>query len=333
MSTVGTSSSPSAPVKKVLVIRYSQTGQLNELADSILAPLREQAAEDAPRITLHVETLRLRKPFPFPWGFFRFFDAFPESAHLVPPELEPLTLRGDEDFDLVVLPYQVWFLAPSQPVTAFLKHPLAKKLLNGKPVVTVIACRNMWLMAQEKMKGLLAATGARLIDNVVLVDLGPTLATFFTTPRWLLSGKRAGFWGMPDAGLSQAQIRGARRFGHALREALLADREKGTQPLLAGLGAVTVDPRLFISERAGTRSFYAWGKLLMAAGRPGAVQRVPLLALYVVFLIVMIVTVVPTSLLLQALLRPFMQGWLSRIKTQYEQPSGSSTERSQSYED
>jgi hypothetical protein len=138
---------------------------------------------------------------------------------------------------------------------------------------------------------------------------------------------------MPDAGLSQAQIHGARRFGRALREALLADREKGTQPLLAGLGAATVDPRLFISERAGTRSFHVWGKLLMAAGRPGAIQRVPLLALYVVFLIVMIVTVVPTSLALQAVLRPFMKGWLSRIKTQYEQPSGSSTERSQSYED
>jgi hypothetical protein len=323
------SSSPSSPPqKKVLVVRYSQSGQLNELADSLLVPLR-----DDPGIALHVETLQLVKPFPFPWSFFRFLDAFPESHHLVPPELKPLSLTGDEDFDLIVLPYQVWFLAPSQPITAFLKHPVARKLLAGKPVVTLIACRNMWLMAHEKVKGLIAATGARLIDNVVYIDPGPTLATFFTTPKWVLSGSRKGFWGMPDAGLNDEQIRGARRFGRALVEALCANREKSTQPLLAGLGAVTVEPRLFISEKAGSRSFHVWGKLVMAAGRPGAPQRVPLLALYVTFLIVMIVTVVPTSLVLQALLRPLMGGWLSRIKTQYEQPSGSSTERSHLYED
>lgn len=316
------------PVKKVLVLRYSQSGQLNDLTDSLIAPLRAD-----PGISLHVETLRPKKPFPFPWRFFSFLDAFPESYHLVPRELEPLSLTGDEDFDLVVLPYQVWFLAPSQPITAFLKHPVGKKLLTGKPVVSVIACRNMWLMAHEKLKAMVAAAGARLLDNVVYIDPGPTLATFFTTPKWVLSGSRKGFWGMPDAGLNDAQIQGARRFGKALAEALHADREKSTQPLLAGLGAVTVEPRLFISEKAGSRSFHVWGKLLMAAGRPGAPQRVPLLALYVTFLIVMIVTVVPTSLVLQALLRPFMGGWLSRIKTQYEQPSGSSTERSHLYED
>jgi hypothetical protein len=315
-------------VKKVLVLRYSQSGQLNDLADSLLAPLR-----DDPGISLHVETLEPRRPFPFPWGFFTFLDAFPESYHLAAPELKPLTLNGDEDFDLIVLPYQVWYLAPSQPITAFLKHPVGRKLLAGKPVVTVIACRNMWLMAHEKLKGLVAAAGARIIDNVVLVDPGPTLATFFTTPKWVLTGSRKGFWGMPDAGLNAQQIRGARRFGLALRDALHANREKNTQPLLSGLGAVTVNPRLFITEKAASRSFHIWGKGVMALGRPGAPQRVPLLALYVTFLIVMIITVVPTSLALQTLLRPLMGGWLSRIKTQYEEPSGSSRERSHLYGD
>jgi len=312
-----------------LVIQYSQSGQLTRLTEQIAAPLKAAA----PHISVQVLTLAPQKPFPFPWPFFTFLDAFPESAHLVPPPLAPLALTGDEDFDLIVLPYQVWFLAPSQPVTAFLKHPVAQRVLRGKPVVTVIACRNMWLMAHDKLKGLLADVGARLIDNVVLTDPGPTMATFFTTPRWVLTGNQAGFWGMPPAGLNEAQIKGSRRFGLALRDALAADREKGTQPLLAGLGAVQVEPRLYISERAGSRSFHIWGKLLMAAGRPGAWQRKPLLLLYVTFLIVMIITVVPTSLALQALLRPLMGGWLSKIKAQFEQPSGSSTERSHTHED
>ena len=316
------------PTKQILVVRYSQTGQLTALTEEIIAPLRAD-----PDIAIHVEVLTLTRPFPFPWDFFTFFDAFPESAHLVPPELAPLSLTGDEHFDLVILPYQVWFLAPSQPITAFLKHPVAQRVLRGTPVVTVIACRNMWLNAQEGMKTLLAAAGARLIDNVVLTDPGPTLATFFTTTRWMLSGNRAGFWGMPAAGLNDTQIRGARRFGVALREGLHHDLETTGAPLLQGLGAVAVNPRLYISERAGTRSFYVWGKLLRAAGPPGSWLRKPLLVLYVAFLALMIATVVPTSLALQALLRSFMLPWLARIKARFELPSGSSTERCQSLDD
>jgi hypothetical protein len=321
--------SPTAagPTKRVLLIQYSQTGQLAAIAEQIVAPLRADS-----RIVVHVESLAPQPAYPFPWPFFRFLDAFPESAHLVPPVLPTLSLKGDEEFDLVILPYQVWYLAPSLPVTAFLKHPAAARVLHGKPVVTVVACRNMWLLAQEKVKSLLAACGARLIDNVVFTDPSPTLATFITTPRWLLTGKKGGFWGLPPAGVSDAQVRSARRFGLALRDALHNDHEKGTAPLLAGLAAVQADPTLYISEKAGTRSFYLWGKLLRAAGSPGSPRRVPLLALYVVFLIAAIVTIVPISLALQALLRPLLRRRLDRVKTYFEQPSGSAADRMPLYE-
>jgi len=323
---------PSPPLalatpKKVLVVQYSQTGQLQAVADALLAPLREDG-----RFDIRTETLAPLKPFPFPWPFFRFFDAFPESAHMVPPPLKPLSLTGDERFNLVILPYQVWFLAPSQPITAFLKNAAVQRVLRGTPVVTVIACRNMWLMAHEKLKTLLADAGARLIDNVVLTDPGPTLATFITTPRWLLSGRKGPILGMPAAGLNDEQIRGARRFGRALRDGLLSDRERAGVPLLAGLGAVQVDPKLYASEKAGSRSFYLWGHLLRAAGAPGSWQRVPLLAVYVAFLITAIIAVVPVSLAVQALLRPFMGRWLAGIQLRFEQPSGSSTERCSLYD-
>jgi hypothetical protein len=316
------------PLKRVLVLRYSQTGQLSALVEHLIAPLRAD-----PQVAVQVLDLVPLRPFPFPWSFFRFLDAFPESAHLVPPPLAPLGLRGDESFDLVILPYQVWFLAPSQPITAFLKHPAAQQLLRGKPVVGVIACRNMWMAAHDKVQQMLQAAGARLIDNVVYTDPAHTLATFITTPRWLLTGRKNSFWGLPAAGLNEAQLRGARRFGRALCEALRTDLERGQAPLLAGLGAVQVDPKLYFSERTGTRSFYVWGKLLMAAGPPGSLRRLPLLLLYVTFLVTMIATLVPPSLLLQRLLRPWMQGWMDNVQHQYEQPSGSSRERSHSHED
>src|SRR5204863_9194288 len=139
-------------------------------------------------------------PYPFPWPLLRFFDAMPEAVLLDPPPLEPLAVRPDEHFDLVVLAYQVWFLSPSGPVTAFLKSESGKRLLRGRPVVTVIACRNMWLIAQETVKRLIHEAGGRLVDNVVFTDQGGTLATFITTPRWLLTGRRNAFWGLPAAG-------------------------------------------------------------------------------------------------------------------------------------
>ncbi len=322
-----TAATISRPIKRVLVVNYSQTGQLTEIAKRILAPLEQDGA-----IAVHVETLRPAKPFPFPWGFFGFLDAFPESAHMVPPALQPLSLTGDEDFDLVILPYQVWFLAPSQPVTAFLKHPLAKKVLAGKPVVTVIACRNMWMLAQEKMKGLLEDCGARLLDNVALVDPSPTMASLWSTPFWLLSGKKDFLKFLPPAGVDAASIQASSRFGFALRDALHQDKERGSGPLLSGLKAADSDPHLLVSEKAATRSFYLWGKLLRAVGEPGQWRRYPFLILYVMFLITLILTVVPLSLVVQSLLRPFMRRRFAALKQKFDLPSGSTTERMHLYE-
>jgi hypothetical protein len=322
-----TEASTSLPIKRVLVLSYSQTGQLTEITRRILAPLEQDVC-----FSVHIETLRPVKPYPFPWGFFSFLDAFPEAAHMVPPPLQPLSLIGDEDFDLVILPYQVWFLAPSQPITAFLKHPLAKKLLNGKPVITVIACRNMWMLAQEKMKGLLEACGARLLDNVALVDPSPTMASLWTTPFWLLSGKKDFLKILPPAGVDAESIQAASRFGFALRDALLKNEERGNAPLLSGLKAADSNPHLLVSEKAATRSFYLWGKLLLAVGEPGQLRRYPFLVLYVIFLITLISTVVPLSLLIQSLLRPFMRRRFAALKQRFDLPSGSGTERMHLYE-
>ncbi|WP_233267327.1 hypothetical protein [Paraglaciecola sp. L3A3] len=56
---------------------------------------------------------------------------------------------------MIILTYQVWFLSPSIPIASFLQSEPAKKLFKDTPVVTIIGCRGMWLMAQEKVKTLL----------------------------------------------------------------------------------------------------------------------------------------------------------------------------------
>ena len=304
-------------MKRVLVVHFSQTGQLARVARRLVSPLT-----DANNVELVEETLRPRPPYPFPWPLWRFLDAMPETVLLEPPALEPYSVRADGRFDLIILAYQVWYLAPSGPMTAFLKSEAGKRLLRGRPVVTVIACRNMWLLAQETVKRLIREAGGRLLDNVAFTDQGGTLATFVTTPRWLLTGRRDAFWGLPAAGVAEQEIAKADRFGLALLNALRADREREDAPMLAGLGAARVDPRLIFSERAAQRAFSAWSRLIRLGGAPGSIARVPMLALFSVYLVAMILTVVPASLLVQRITRPLFAARLRSLQAYYELPSG-----------
>lgn len=304
-------------MKRVLVVHFSQTGQLARVARRLVSPLAE--AND---VELVEEALRPRPPYPFPWPLWRFLDAMPETVLLEAPTLEPLAVRAEEHFDLVVLAYQVWYLAPSGPMAAFLKSESGRRLLRGRPVVTVIACRNMWLLAQETVKRLIQEAGGRLLDNVAFTDQGGTLATFVTTPRWLLTGRRNPFWGLPAAGVAEQEIAKADRFGLALLAALRADREREDAPMLAGLGAARVDPKLIFSERAARRAFSVWSRLIRLGGAPGSIARVPMLALFSVYLVAMILTVVPTSLLVQRITRRLFAARLRSLQAYYELPSG-----------
>jgi len=303
-------------MKRVLVVHFSQTGQLARIVRRLVAPLAGATGE----VELVEEALRPRTPYPFPWPLLRFFDAMPEAVLLDPPLLEPVGAKGD--FDLVVLAYQVWFLSPSGPITAFLKSDEGKRLLRGRPVVTVIACRNMWLNAQETVKRLIHDAGGELRDNVVFTDNAPTMATLITTPLWLLTGRREVFFGLPPAGVAEADIAGAERFGHALVQALRADRERDRAPMLAAMGAARVDPRLIFSERAGKRAFGAWSRIIRLGGKPGSGARLPLVVLFCLYLVAMILAVVPVSLLVQRLLRPLLARRLESQKTYFEAPSG-----------
>ncbi|NCD11453.1 MAG: dialkylresorcinol condensing enzyme [Epsilonproteobacteria bacterium] len=308
-------------MKKILVVSYSQSGQLNDVLKRMMKPLEEVACYE-----LVHRTIKPTRIYPFPWDFWTFMGVFPEAVALEPCEIEPF--EADENvYDTVILAYQVWFLSPSIPITAFLKSAYAKEKLANVPVVTVIGCRNMWIMAQEKVKMLLNAIGAKLIDNIVLVDQGSSLATFITTPRWMLTGKKEAFWGLPKAGISEAEIARASRFGEAIHQGLQNDEEKRFTPLCEGLGAVNVDEKLIRSEKIGTRSFTIWGKFIRAFSKQGEMKRHAFIALYTLFLVAMIITVVPLNMLIQTLYRKLNKTAVEKEKAFYELPSGSQTDK------
>jgi hypothetical protein len=127
---------------------------------------------------------------------------------------------------------------------------------------------------------------------------------------------------LPAAGVAEEEIANADRFGRALLSALRANRELEDAPMLAGLGAARVDPRLILSERAGQRAFSVWSRAIRLGGPPGSIGRLPLLALFCVYLVAMILAVVPPSLLLQRMLRPLFARRLESAKAYFELPSG-----------
>lgn len=317
---------PETRLKNVLVINYSQTGQLADITAQVITPLR--AAGHA----VHLETLVPVTPYPWPWPFVDFLDVFPECVQLDAPPLQPLQITPDAQFDLIILTYQVWYLSPALPMTAFLKNPAGQRLINGKPVVTLVACRNMWLSAQQTMRELISAAGGQIRDHIAFTDQGHPLATFISTPRWVLTGRRDKFLGMPPAGVAPREIQQAKRFGLALADALDHDQEKSGAPMLSGLKACTVNPRLAISERAGRRAFGVWSKLIRTFGQRGQWRRRPLLLLFVIYLITLILTIVPLSLLVQWLLSPLLKPRLDRLRAELELPSGSQEFNLQKYE-
>lgn len=284
----------------------------------LCAPLAE-----AGDVELHELKLRPRRPYPFPWPIIRFFDTFPETIYLDPPEMEPFGIDGALRYDLVILGYQVWFLSPSGPTTAFLKSAEAQRVLADTPVVTVIACRDMWLMAQERVKELLAAAKARLVGNVVLIDEGGSIGSLLATPVWMMTGSRGPHLGglIPRAGVKPDQIDASRRFG----ERMLAVLRRGgalDASLLQGLGAVKVNTRLITTEKAARRSFLAWGALLRLLGKQGAWARKPVVVVYIFFLVALLITVLPLSMLLKALTAPLLRSRIAAQQAYFSQPSG-----------
>lgn len=303
-------------MKKVLVLYHSQSGQLKKVMDEIVTPLKL-----AGEIECDYSEINELEPYPYPWPFYTFFNAFPEAVNLDGCDVE--SIAAPKEYDLIILGYTVWFLSPSIPVTGFLKSDQAKAIFKDKPVVTVIACRDMWLIAQEKMKSLLDDLGAHLLDNVVLTDQGKSLYTFITTPRWLLTGKKDAFWFFPKAGIEEAVIAAASRFGERLVDALSNGEEQGGAPMLSNLGAVNVNGKLIASERIAHRSFLVWSKLIKKAGGPGSRGRNVVITIYAVFLLLLILTVVPLNLMIRKLIYPYRKNSIDKAVSYYEQPSGS----------
>ncbi len=288
-------------MKKVLVVYYTQSGQLLEILRSLMRPLQESG-----RVSVTYEELRPVPKYPFPWKPLEFFGVQPESVLEVPGELEPCRFDPQQDYDLVVLGYQIWFLSPSIPVNSFLRSPAAARCLKNKPVVTVIGCRNMWLMAHEQVKRRLRELSARLVLNLPFGDRAANLVSLVTIVAWMFSGKQDYFKSLPRAGVSRQDIDGAGRYGSLLLQYVLDDPENRPATLFEQCPA-EVDPRLIGVEQAGRRVFKIWAKLIRSRGEPGDRSRTLRVRAFMVYLTLVLTLLFPLTYLvyrIQKLVNP-----------------------------
>lgn len=302
-------------MKRILVVYYTQSGDVERAAQSFIKFLNR------PDIELTWERIQPKADYPYPWSFRKFFDVFPECINEDPPAIAPPKFNPNQKFDLIILAYQVWFLAPSLPIQAFLKSEYAQILRKTK-VITLVVCRGMWHSASETMKKMISQAGGIHIDNVVVTHQGPPLATFITTPRLLLTGKKDRFLGaLPPGGVHDEEIDALSRFGRQIANNLDALSDLSNQPLLSGLGGVEVNPRYVIPEIIGRVVYRAWAKLARFFGKPGSWTRQPIIYLFALLLVLAIPIVLLTSLIFRVLFYPLINPKLESYINTLKSPS------------
>ena len=190
------------------------------------------------------------------------------AIDLATPESE---LHSDRD-ELVILAYQVWFLAPSLPARTLLNpHP---RIFADRKVWSLIACRGMWYSAAVEVDQRLGDVGARHLGAVVATDTRPLFLSLVTTLRWLLKGEREGKLGR--AGVDEKELSRIRECGAAW---VAGSRD---------IQGARVTYHLAAADLTAGRFFRRWGRLIRAASRRSPMLRAATLTAFVCWLAVSI---------------------------------------------
>ncbi len=298
-------------MKSVLVIYYSQSGQLESIARNIAKPL---VNSDEIQVTFH--EILLEKPFPFPWNKEAFFDAFPESFLQIPTQIKPIPQHIlNTKYDLILLHYQVWYLSPSIPINSFLKSPEAKTIIENTPVITINGSRNMWVMAQEKVKMLLQNNNAKLVGNIALVDRAPNLISVITIVEWMFSGVKKNYLGIfPLPGVSKKDINEASKFGEVIQFNLINNSLEKLQLQLVNIGAVRISSYLVKVDKTANKIFSKWSNFIITKKK----SRKNWLKMFNLYLLLAIWLISPIVYILHVFMYPLKKNKIKREAQYYQ---------------
>ncbi|MEI3788999.1 MULTISPECIES: dialkylrecorsinol condensing enzyme DarA [unclassified Chryseobacterium] len=291
--------------KNILIIYYSQTGQLEDIVKNMAQPF--EAKKEEYDVTYY--NIQLKEDFPFPWPGDVFFNTFPESYLQIPKEIFPPSDEVlNKKYDLILFGYQVWYLTPSIPIISFLKSGFAEKILKDTDVVTISGTRNMWMLSQEKLKVYLKNLGAKLVGNIALVDRHDNYTSVLTILRWLTTGQKEKSGMLPAAGISDEEISGSVKYGNIIEKHFSSGNLSGLQPDLVKNGAVEIRPFLVRVEKVGNKIFTVWSNLIIKKKE----KRPLLIKFFKVYLMAAIWIISPVVLVLHLLTTPIF--WSKRQK-------------------
>lgn len=284
-------------MKQILVLYYTQSGQLKDIVDSILKPIKS-----VENIEIVYEKITPKVHYPFPWKIISFFDSFAESVNNIPCEIETLKFDSNQNYDLVIFAYQIWYLNPSIPSISALFNQKFQAVIKDTPVITVIGSRNMWILAQEKVKNIIYNAGGKLVGNIVLRDRSSNLIGIITIVYWLIFGKKGRFlWIFPKPGVSNEDINNCSLFGETILKDFKNNNFSNLQNKLIVQKAVEVFPSLLIFENRISRIFKIWAKFILKSGEAGDKKRIPKLYFFIFYLILAILILAPVSAIISAI--------------------------------
>ena len=298
-------------MKNVIVIYYTQSGQLEKIAQNIAKPLLNDE-----EISVTFYNIEMEKPFPFPWQKADFFDAFPESFLQIPaPIHQPSQEILGKKYDLVILAYQVWYLTPSIPINSFLKSDFGQQIIKNTPVVTVIGARNMWIMAQEKMKNVLKNANAKLVGNIALVDRHINHISVITIVHWMFTGKQTKYLGFfPKPGVAADEISNSSKFGEIILKHLKTNQFDTLQNELVAKNAVEIRPFLIEMDKKANKMFTKWANFIIKKRN----SRPKWLKFFNLYLFVAIWIISPIVYILHLFSIPFKTNQIKKEKTYYK---------------
>ncbi len=274
-------------VEKILVVYYTQSGQLEEIINNFISPLH---AYD-----LDVVKYSPKVEYPFPWTDKEFWDVMPESVLETPVELSPINYKHDK-YDLVILGYQPWYLSPSIPTSSLLQDNDFLKRIRDTPVISVIGSRNMWINSQESIVKRIHSAGGRLIGNVPFIDRSQNQISALTILHWMLTGKKTRKFGIfPKPGVSDDDIAFASEYGDILADAVLNNSIEDIQKSFFAKGEIWIGTDILFIEGKAKRIFKIWSFFIKKFGKPKR-KRNLLLLVFKYYLIVALFVIAPIVL-------------------------------------
>ena len=293
-------------MKKILAISYSQTGQLDEITDNFLTPLTNV---DVDRIKYSPVI-----PFPFPWTSESFFQTMPESVLEKPCALNEINYKYNQ-YDLIILAYQPWYLSPSIPTSSLLQNEDFLRLIKDTPVITLVGSRNMWINSQESVVRRIKDAGGKLIGNIPFIDRNQNQLSAITILDWMLTGKkRKKYHLLPLPGISDEDIKSATKFGLILDESIRENNFQNLQSRFLELGLISIQTDILFIEEKAKRIFKIWAVLIRKFGNKPK-GRVLLVTAFKYYLFVALFFVAPIVVgLYQILVAPLINKSIKKKK-------------------